>query len=73
MGEALRGKVLTTYVLAEAQDRYQVIFSLGELAHWATRQYLWPIKRTGSLYLEKTAASVSSLRATSAALDPLEC
>jgi len=30
-GEALRGKVLTTYVLAEAQDGYQVVFSLGEL------------------------------------------
>jgi DMSO/TMAO reductase YedYZ molybdopterin-dependent catalytic subunit len=30
-GEALRGKTLTTYVLAEAQDGYQVVFSLGEL------------------------------------------
>jgi DMSO/TMAO reductase YedYZ molybdopterin-dependent catalytic subunit len=30
-GEALRGKVLTTYVLTEAQDGYQVVFSLGEL------------------------------------------
>ena len=30
-GEALRGKALTTYVLAEAQDGYQVVFSLGEL------------------------------------------
>ena len=30
-GEALRGKMLTTYVLAEAQDGYQVVFSLGEL------------------------------------------
>src|SRR5262245_36822433 len=29
--EALRGKTLTTYVLAEAQDGYQVVFSLGEL------------------------------------------
>jgi DMSO/TMAO reductase YedYZ molybdopterin-dependent catalytic subunit len=30
-GEALRGKELTSYVLAEAQDGYQVIFSLDEL------------------------------------------
>jgi len=30
-GEALRGKALTTYVLAEAQDGYQVVFSVGEL------------------------------------------
>jgi DMSO/TMAO reductase YedYZ molybdopterin-dependent catalytic subunit len=30
-GSELRGKALTTYVLAEAQDGYQVVFSLGEL------------------------------------------
>ena len=30
-GEALRGKALAGYVSAEAQDGYQVIFSLGEL------------------------------------------
>src|SRR5215813_12732223 len=30
-GEALRGKALTTYVLAEEQDSYQVVFSVGEL------------------------------------------
>jgi DMSO/TMAO reductase YedYZ molybdopterin-dependent catalytic subunit len=30
-GGALRGKALSTYVLAEAQDGYQVVFSLGEL------------------------------------------
>jgi len=30
-GEALRGKALASYVLAEAQDGYQVLFSLGEL------------------------------------------
>jgi DMSO/TMAO reductase YedYZ molybdopterin-dependent catalytic subunit len=30
-GEALSGKMLTTYVLAEAQDGYQVVFSLGEV------------------------------------------
>ena len=30
-GEALRGKALAGYVLAVAQDGYQVLFSLGEL------------------------------------------
>jgi DMSO/TMAO reductase YedYZ molybdopterin-dependent catalytic subunit len=30
-GEALRGKALATYVIAEAPDGYQVVFSLGEL------------------------------------------
>ena len=30
-GEALRGKALASYVLASAQDGYQVVFSLGEL------------------------------------------
>jgi DMSO/TMAO reductase YedYZ molybdopterin-dependent catalytic subunit len=31
MGGDLRGKALTSYVLAEAQDGYQVVFSLAEL------------------------------------------
>jgi DMSO/TMAO reductase YedYZ molybdopterin-dependent catalytic subunit len=30
-GEALRGRALTSYVIAEAQDGYQVVFSLAEL------------------------------------------
>jgi hypothetical protein len=30
-GKQLRGKVLSSYVLAKAQDGYQVIFTLGEL------------------------------------------
>jgi len=30
-GSELRGKALATYVMAEAQDGYQVVFSLGEL------------------------------------------
>ena len=30
-GNRLRGKALAGYVLAEAQDGYQVVFSLGEL------------------------------------------
>lgn len=31
MGKALRGKVLTTYVLAKAKDGYEVMFTLGEI------------------------------------------
>jgi DMSO/TMAO reductase YedYZ molybdopterin-dependent catalytic subunit len=30
-GEPLRGRALATYVLAEAEDGYRVVFSLGEL------------------------------------------
>ena len=30
-GNELRGKALSSYVLAQAQDGYQVLFSLGEL------------------------------------------
>ena len=30
-GSELRGKALASYVLAEAQDGYQVVYSLGEL------------------------------------------
>src|SRR5579863_3794670 len=30
-GGELRGKALASYVLAEAQDGYEVVFSLGEL------------------------------------------
>jgi hypothetical protein len=30
-GKQLRGKVLSTYVLAKAQDGYQVMFTLGEI------------------------------------------
>ena len=30
-GNELRGKALSTYVLAQAQDGYQAVFSLGEL------------------------------------------
>lgn len=31
LGNALRGAALTTYILATADDGYQVVFSLGEL------------------------------------------
>ncbi len=31
LGSELRGKALSTYVLASAEDGYQVVFSLGEL------------------------------------------
>jgi hypothetical protein len=35
-GSEMRGKALTTYVLAEAKDGYRVIFSLGELDPYFT-------------------------------------
>ena len=31
LGSELRGKALSSYVLAQAQDGYEVVFSLGEL------------------------------------------
>jgi DMSO/TMAO reductase YedYZ molybdopterin-dependent catalytic subunit len=30
-GEQLRGQLMTSYVVAEAQDRYRVVFALAEL------------------------------------------
>ena len=48
LGEQLRGKALTTYVLAEAQDGYQVVFSLGELdPAFADNQILLADKANG--------------------------
>ncbi|HWE51512.1 MAG TPA: molybdopterin-dependent oxidoreductase [Bryobacteraceae bacterium] len=32
LGKDLRGKALTTYILAKAHDGYQVIFAIGEIA-----------------------------------------
>lgn len=32
LGKELRGKALTTYILAKAHDGYQVIFTIGEIA-----------------------------------------
>lgn len=48
LGEQLRGKALTTYVLAEAQDGYQVVFSVGELdPAFADNQVLLADKANG--------------------------
>ena len=32
LGSQLRGKALTTYILAKAHDGYQVVFAIGEIA-----------------------------------------
>jgi DMSO/TMAO reductase YedYZ molybdopterin-dependent catalytic subunit len=32
LGKELRGKALTTYILAKAHDGYQVVFTIGEIA-----------------------------------------
>ena len=48
LGERLRGKALTTYVLAEAKDGYQVIFSIGEVdPSFTSSQILLADKRNG--------------------------
>jgi DMSO/TMAO reductase YedYZ molybdopterin-dependent catalytic subunit len=44
----LRGKALTTYVVAKAHDGYQVVFTLGELdAEFGNEQVLVADKRDG--------------------------
>jgi DMSO/TMAO reductase YedYZ molybdopterin-dependent catalytic subunit len=54
-GEKLRGKALTTYVLAKAQDGYQVAFTLGELdAQFGNESILIADKRDGKPLPEKT-------------------
>jgi DMSO/TMAO reductase YedYZ molybdopterin-dependent catalytic subunit len=47
-GKQLRGKVLSTYVLAKAQDGYQVMFTLGELdPNFGNQTILLADKRDG--------------------------
>jgi DMSO/TMAO reductase YedYZ molybdopterin-dependent catalytic subunit len=47
-GKQLRGKALTTYVLAKAHDGYQVIFTLGELdAEFGNESIVVADKRDG--------------------------
>lgn len=54
MGEQLRGKALTTYVLGMATDGYQVAFTLGELdAQFGNESILVADKRDGKLLPEK--------------------
>jgi hypothetical protein len=53
-GKQLRGKVLSTYVLAKAQDGYQVIFTLGELdPDFGNETILLADKRDGKPLAEK--------------------
>jgi DMSO/TMAO reductase YedYZ molybdopterin-dependent catalytic subunit len=53
-GKQLRGKVLTTYVLAKAQDGYQVMFTLGELdPDFGNQTVLVADKRDGTALPEK--------------------
>lgn len=54
-GEKLRGKALTTYVLAKAQDGYQVAFTLGELdPQFGNASILVADRRDGKALPEKT-------------------
>ena len=54
-GEKLRGKALTTYVLAEAQDGYHVAFTLGELdSQFGNESILVADKRDGKALPDKT-------------------
>jgi DMSO/TMAO reductase YedYZ molybdopterin-dependent catalytic subunit len=48
LGNQLRGKALTTYVLAKAHDGYQVLFAIGELdAAFGNEKILVADKRDG--------------------------
>jgi DMSO/TMAO reductase YedYZ molybdopterin-dependent catalytic subunit len=53
LGNQLRGKALASYVLAKAQDGYQVVFALGELDQaFANEQILVADKRDGKPLFE---------------------
>ncbi len=53
LGGQLRGKALASYVLAKAQDGYQVVFAIGELdAAFANEQILVADKRDGKPLFE---------------------
>lgn len=53
LGGQLRGKALASYVLAKAQDGYQVVFAMGELdAAFANEQILVVDKRDGKPLFE---------------------
>jgi len=54
-GEKLRGKALATYILAKAQDGYQVAFTLGELdPQFGNESILVADKRDGKPLPDKT-------------------
>jgi DMSO/TMAO reductase YedYZ molybdopterin-dependent catalytic subunit len=53
LGNQLRGKALASYVLAKAQDGYQVVFAMGELdGAFANEQILVVDKRDGKPLFE---------------------
>src|ERR1035438_9364089 len=48
LGDKLRGKALSTYILAKAKDGYQVVFTLGEIdAEFGNELILVADKRDG--------------------------
>ena len=48
LGKELRGKALTTYVVAKAHDGYEVVFTLGEIApEFGNQMILVADKRDG--------------------------
>lgn len=48
LGNQLRGKALTTYIVAKAHDGYQVVFTLGEVdASFGNQKILVADKRDG--------------------------
>lgn len=52
-GSQLRGKALTTYILAKAHDGYQVVFTLGEIdASFGNEKILVVDKRDGKPLFE---------------------
>jgi hypothetical protein len=57
-GKELRGKALTSYVLAKARDGYQVVFTLAEVApEFANDRYWLPTSATASPCLAIRARS----------------
>jgi DMSO/TMAO reductase YedYZ molybdopterin-dependent catalytic subunit len=53
LGNQLRGKALASYVIAKAQDGYQVVFAMGEFdAAFANEQILVADKRDGKPLFE---------------------
>jgi DMSO/TMAO reductase YedYZ molybdopterin-dependent catalytic subunit len=55
LGNPLRGKALTTYLLAKAQDGYQIVYSLGEVdAEFGDEQILVADKKDGKPLDAKT-------------------
>jgi hypothetical protein len=74
LGEQLRGKALTTYIRAEAQDGYQVLFSIGELdPAFVDSEVLLADTANGKPLFGHDGASGSSLLETNRPPDRCEC